>query len=222
MLKKHFVKILIAIVILLIGGSFYYSNSVSKSANEGVEIKQHIKGNPDARVTLVEYSDFQCPACGQFYPVVKELMEEHGDQVRFEYRHFPLINIHPHAVPAAIASEAASQQGKFFEMHDKLFEGQTVWSKSTNPGAYFVQYAEEIGLDLDLFNKQLNSSLIADTIDASFESARASGYTGTPTFELNGEVMDYSTFAEFRTKIETAIGTTTTMEVDLTIPPEAE
>ena len=122
MFKKHFWKILALLVVLLLGGSIIYSQKASEEANVGVVIEPHIKGNPDASVTLVEYSDFQCPACGQFYPYVKEVVEEHGDKLRFEYKHFPLITIHKNAVPAARAAEAASQQGKFFEMHDKLFE----------------------------------------------------------------------------------------------------
>lgn len=206
MLKKHFWKIVLVVVILAIGGSVFYANWAAEQANEGVTIEAHVKGNPDAAVTLVEYSDFQCPACGQFYPYLKEIVEEHGDQLRFEYRHFPLINIHPFATPAARAAEAAAQQGKFWEMHDKLFEGQGTWSKSSNPNAYFEQYAEEIGLDMATYKRHLNSSVINDAITNSFNDARDRGFTGTPTFMLNGEVMEFSTFDEFNSQIEAAVG----------------
>lgn len=208
MLKRHFWKIVIAVVIILIGASVVYSRQASEKANEGVTTPEvHVKGNPDAEVVLVEYSDFQCPACGQFYPYVKEIMEEHGDSLRFEYRHFPLLNIHPQAVPAAIAAEAAGQQGKFFEMHDKLFEGQNTWSKSSNPNGYFEQYAEELGLDIGTFKRQLGSSVLEDAVMAQFDEARGRGFTGTPTFMLNGEVMDFDTFEQFEAMIEVAIGT---------------
>lgn len=205
MLKKHFWKIAALVAVLALGGAIYYAKQAGEKANEGITIETHVKGNPDAKVELVEYSDFQCPACGQFYPYVKELMEQYGDQIRLEYRHFPLITVHPFAVPAARAAEAASQQGKFWEMHDKLFENQSTWSNSKNPNSLFVQYAEEIGLDTGTFKKHLNSSMIADAVDKSFEEARSRGFSGTPTFLLNGEVMKFTTFQEFKAAIDKAV-----------------
>ncbi|OGG85752.1 hypothetical protein A2392_03105 [Candidatus Kaiserbacteria bacterium RIFOXYB1_FULL_46_14] len=205
MLKKHFWKIAALIALLVLGGAVYYSKQASKNANEGVVVTAHIKGNVAAKVELIEYSDFQCPACSQFAPYVKELMDEYAAEIRFEYRHFPLITIHPQAIPAARAAEAASQQGKFWEMHDKLFENQNTWSKSSNPNALFVQYAEELGLNITLFKTHLDSSLIADAIDKSFEDARTRGFAGTPTFLLNGEQMEFTTFEEFRGAIDAAV-----------------
>lgn len=202
---KHTWKIIIGATVLLLGASIAYSQYAANKANEGVEIETHVKGNPEAETVLVEYSDFQCPACGQFYPYVKEILETHGDSIRFEYRHFPLINIHPYAVPAARAAEAAGQQGKFFEMHDMLFENQSTWANSSNPNAYFTQYAEELGLDVNLFERHLNSSVIAGAIEDSFDDARSRGFSSTPTFLLNGEVMQYTTFDEWREQIEAAI-----------------
>ena len=206
MLKKHLWKIIILGVVVLLVGSVAYSQYAAKQADEGVEIESHVKGNPEASVVLVEYSDFQCPACAQFYPYVQEILAEYPDSVRFEYRHFPLINIHPLAVPAARAAEAAAQQGKFWEMQDELFENQSVWSKPANPNAYFNQYAEELGLDVETFKRQMGSAMIQDAIDASFEDARGQGFSGTPTFLLNGKVMEFTTFDEFRGQIESAIG----------------
>ncbi len=211
MLKKHLWKIIILGVAVLLVGSVAYSQYAAKQADEGVVIEPHIKGNPDASVVLVEYSDFQCPACAQFYPYIQELMNDYGDDIRFEYRHFPLINIHPQAVPAARAAEAAAQQGKFWEMHDKLFENQSVWSKAANPNAYFNQYAEELGLDVETFKRQMGSAMIQSAIDASFADARERGFTGTPTFMLNDEVMEFGTFDEFRSQIEAAIGSEPSM-----------
>lgn len=206
MLKKHFWKIVALVAIVLLGASIIYSKQSAEKANEGVTAETHIKGNADASVVLVEYSDFQCPACAQFYPYVKEIMEEHQDNLRFEYRHFPLVNIHPHAVPAAQAAEAAGQQDKFWEMHDKLFENQNTWSRGGNPSAYFIQYAEELNLDMDAFRRHLDSSVLTDAINEDFEEARERGFTGTPTFTLNGEEMDFATFDEFQSQIEAAIG----------------
>lgn len=206
MLKDHFWKIVGLVAVLALGGSIVYSQYVAKEANEGVTIESHFKGNPDAKVKMVEYSDFQCPACKQFVPVVEEILEQHGDNLSFEYRHFPLVNIHQNAIPAAIAAEAAGQQGKFFEMHDKLFDNQTVWSNSAVPSRYFEQYAEELGLDVELFKTHLKSSIISDAVRDSFNEARDLGLTSTPSFFLNGEKMNYETFEEFRGAIEAAVG----------------
>lgn len=205
MLKNHFWKIVILVAVILVAASVYYSSQIAKKANEGVVVDTHIKGNPDAAVTLVEYSDFECPACAQFYPYIKDIVEEHGEELRFEYRHFPLINMHPKAVPAARAAEAAGQQGKFFEMHDKLFEDQAAWTKSSNASAFFNQYAEDLGLDVDKFKLHMNSSIINDAIDDSFNDARERGYTGTPTILLNDKVMNITTFEAFEAEILAAI-----------------
>jgi len=205
MLKNHFWKIVALAVVVLIGASVVYSQNASEKANEGVVIEPHIKGNPDAKVTLVEYSDFECPACAQFSPYIKELINEYGDSLRLEYRHFPLINIHANAVPAARAAEAAAQQGKFWEMHDKLFENQGAWTRSSSPASAFNKYAEEIGLDMEKFKLHLNSSIITDSINESFNDAREQGFTGTPSFLLNGEKMQFTTFEEFKAAIVAAI-----------------
>lgn len=199
-------KIIGGLIILALGASFVYAQYAAKQANEGVTTVEHVKGNPDAEVVLVEYSDFECPACAQFYPYVKDIVEEYGDQLRFEYRHFPLINIHPNAVAAARASEAAGQQGEFFAMHDKLFEGQSEWAKSAAPTRVFEGYAEEIGLDMDLFARHMNATVLEDKVMAQFDEAREMGFTGTPTFTLNGEVMEFGTFDEFREQIAATLG----------------
>ena len=183
------------VAVLAIGAAVLYAKQSTEKANEGVVIEAHVKGNPDAAVTLVEYSDFQCPACAQFYPIINEILAEH----------FPLINIHPHAVPAARAAEAAGQQDKFWEMHDKLFENQTTWSRSSNPVAFFNQYAEEIGLDMGTYRRHFGASVITDSINKSFDEARSYGFNGTPSFLLNGEEMTFETFEEFRSMIEEAI-----------------
>lgn len=205
MIKNHLWKIVGLVVVLAVGVSIIYAQKAGKDANEGVVINEHIRGNQDAKVTLVEYSDFECPACGQAYPFVEEIYKEFGDKMSFEYKNFPLVSIHKYAVPAAIAAEAADQQGKYWEMYSKLFENQTVWSKSSNPTVNFIQYAEEIGLDVDQFKKHLNSSVIKQSVNHDFTVARDLGLTGTPTFFLNGEKMTIKTFDDFKTQIEAAI-----------------
>ncbi len=207
------------IAVLLIGGSVWYSSQVGSTYNDGVTISEHVKGNPDAAVTLVEYSDFQCPACGQFQPILADIMATYGDSLRFEYKHLPLTQIHPFAEPAARAAEAAGQQGKFFEYHDLLFANQTTWSKSAAPTAAFSQYAAELGLDLDLFAKHQRSSLLRDKVRSEFEEARAKGLTGTPSFFLNGEPMKFSSYEEFKAQIEAAINPTAGFNLDAAAEP---
>ncbi len=197
--------ILGVLFVLLIGGAVWYSAGANDTYNAGVEVKAHIKGNPDAAVKLVEYSDFQCPACAQFHSVVKEIVDEYGDQLSFEYRHFPLSQIHRLAEPAARAAEAAGQQGKFFEYHDFLFENQGTWSNSTNPAQFFLQYANEVGLDIDEFTRMQRSSILRSHVQSQFAEARDLGFTGTPSFLLNGEPMKFQTFDEFRAQIINAI-----------------
>lgn len=151
---------------------------------------------------MVEYSDFQCPACAGAAPVVSAILETYGEDIRFEYRHFPLISIHPLAIPA---SRAAEQQGKFFEMHDLIFENQRTWSSAANPTVMFIGYAEELGLDIPTFRRHMGASLIEDHVRAQFEEARQLGLTGTPTFFLNGERMNFQSYEEFATQIEAAV-----------------
>lgn len=211
-MKDHIWKIIGIVAVVAIGASVVYSNSVANKANEGVVFETHVKGSKDAKVILTEYSDFQCPACAQFAVVVEQVLETYPTDVKLEYKHFPLISIHPLAVPAAKAAEAAGQQGKFFEMHDKLFENQQVWANSGSPGAYFNTYAEEIGLDVKRFKTHMKASLIEDKITDEFKEARGHGLTGTPSFFLNGERMEFETYEDFMGQIEAAVNGTETAE----------
>lgn len=198
-------KTFIILATLALGAAVLYANSVTRQANEGVVFEPHVKGNPDASVTLVEYSDFQCPACAQFETHVSDILAEYGDQIRFEYKHFPLISIHPFAIPAARAAEAAGQQGKFWEMHDKLFQNQQIWSRSNNPVSYFNTYAEDIGLDIDLFKRHYKASDIKGKVEDAYREARDLGLSGTPSFFLNGEQMQITSFEDFKAQIEAAV-----------------
>lgn len=204
------------IMVVLIGGSVWYSTKAAEKYNEGVEVKTHIKGGENASVTLVEYSDFQCPACASFQPIVNEVLAKHGDNIKFEAKHYPLVQIHPFAEPAARAAEAAGQQGKFFEYADILFAKQAEWTKVSNPTGHFTRYASELGLDMDLFAKHQKSSVLADNVKANMQEARGLGLTGTPSFYLNGVKMNNATFEEFKAQIDAAVNPT----VNFNLPPE--
>ena len=143
------------------------------------------RGPADAPVTLVEYADFQCPACGHAYQVMKELIARFPDRLRAVYRHFPLISSHPRALPAAIAAEAAGAQGRFWEMHHLLFENQRRLEDD-----HLMGYAQQIGLDLDRFRADLQRRLNEDKIRDQLRQGARSGVNGTPTFFINGQRYD--------------------------------
>ena len=204
------------IAIILFGGAIWYSNSVSSSSNEGVDVTAHITGNPDAPVKLIEYSDFQCPACAAFNPVVKQALEMYGESISFEYRHFPL-PIHNYASQAGVSAEAAGQQGKFFEYGDLLFTNQNQWSNAQTPNSFFLSYAEELRLDMDTFKQHQRSTLLRDAVRDGYNEARDMGLSGTPTFVLNGEIMEFSTYQEFLDQIGEAVSDPAGFEIDDTL-----
>jgi len=189
------------IIVLLFIGAFYLANTAGEANNEGIVELTHFKGNADANVVLVEYSDFQCPACQAMYPMVGELMAQYSDQIRFEYRHFPIERAHPYAIQAAMAAEAAGQQGKFYEFHDLLFDNQQAWAQSSTPNVLFTGYAQELGLDMETFNRHANASLLREKVRAQQQQGLDAGVTGTPTMFLNGERMQYNSYDEFITQV---------------------
>lgn len=149
-----------------------------------------VQGNKDAMVTLVEYSDFQCPACAAYAPLVNNLHKDFPDTLKVVYRYFPLTTIHKNAMISAKAAEAANRQGKFWEMHDQLFEHQTDWAKTENPTDAFQTYAQAIGLDMDKFNADMTDVSLGDVVKADQQLGTDANIQGTPTFFLNGTKLD--------------------------------
>jgi protein-disulfide isomerase len=141
----------------------------------------HHLGNMNAAITLVEYGDFECPHCRLAHPLIKRLLEERENELHFVFRNFPLQESHPHAYMSAIFAEAAGKQGKFWEMHDLIFENQDKLN-----GSYLLSLAESIGVDLVQFIRDSKSKEIQDKIETDFESGIRSGVNGTPTFFING------------------------------------
>lgn len=146
-----------------------------------VNSNDHFAGNPNAPLELVEYGDYECPFCGRAYPIVKSIQERFGEDLNFVFRNFPLRKIHPNAYPAAVATEAAARQGKFWEMHDIIFENQ----KALEP-ANILEYAQSIGLDSDRFQKDILDESLYLKARKDFESGMKSGVNRTPTFFVNG------------------------------------
>lgn len=150
------------------------------SLKPSVNKNDHAQGNENADLTIVEYGDYQCPYCGAAYPVLKELMREFGSQVQFVFRNFPLSEMHPYAKPAAIAAEAANLQGKFWEMHDAIYENQQNLNE-----LYLFELAETIGLDISQFKEDIQKAELEEKVDSDFESGVISGVNGTPSFFIN-------------------------------------
>ncbi|MEY2603705.1 MAG: hypothetical protein QOH31_1486 [Verrucomicrobiota bacterium] len=147
--------------------------------------RDHIQGPLDAPVMLLEYGDYECPYCGQVYPIIKEIQKRLGDNLCFAFRNFPLTNMHPHAEHAAEAAEAAGAQGKFWAMHDVLFENQDALDDEN-----LVQYAIALRLDARRLIAEVEAGAYAPRLREDFMSGVRAGVNGTPTFFINGERYD--------------------------------
>lgn len=166
-----------------------------------------IDGNPKSKVTVVEFADFQCPACATGHSVMVRVKAEYKDKVRFAYRHFPLTNSHPNANIAALASETAGAQGKFWQMHDKLFENQNEWSGEKDPSAIFSGYAKELGLNVNKFNQELKDQKYKQKIQDDVKDANSLGINSTPTFFIGDKkfagVLPYE---DFKKELDALLG----------------
>lgn len=160
----------------------------------------HSIGALDAKLTVVEYGDYQCPYCGQAYPIVEQLRTDFADSMRFVFRNLPLADVHPHAEAAAEVAEAVGLQGKFWEIHDALYENQHDLSASA-----LLRYVEEVGADVNSATKDIADGGPRRRVEADFEGAVRSGANGTPTFFVNGVRYDgswlYEPFSEFLTNV---------------------
>jgi protein-disulfide isomerase len=142
----------------------------------------HIQGNINAPIELVEYGDYQCPHCGRAYPIIKNIQKKLGNKISFVFRNFPLSEIHPNAMNAAVAAEAASAQDKFWEMHDIIFENQGHLSDVD-----LIKYAVKLGLNIEQFKADFEKPKYLEKVETDFESGIRSGVNGTPSFFINGE-----------------------------------
>ncbi len=164
---------------------------VSKGDYEtsGIDNGIYLPASSSAKVTLVEFGDYQCPACGEYHPLVKQLLTEFSGKVNFVFRNFPLSQ-HANSSISAQAAEAAGLQGKFWEMHDKLYEAQNDWSVSNDAKTIFVGYATTLGLDIDKFKTDIDSSVVKDKVQSDTRDGNLININATPTFYLNGVKLD--------------------------------
>ena len=157
--------------------------------------------NPNAQVTIVEFADFQCPACKAAQPYIKKILENYPGKINYVYRHFPLPQ-HTNAIPAAKAAEAAAKWNKFFEMSDLLFENQDQWATSTDPLNTFANFASELGIPSEEFRKEILNPEITKKIQNDSADGTAIGINSTPTLFINGEKATFASFNDLENQIK--------------------
>ena len=199
-MKRHLPFLIIGVVALLTIGAgilLYYSKRIPLPVASGnwsaSEIESdkliHIRGRADAPITLEEFGDFQCPPCGGLAGPINQIEKDYSPRLRVIFRQFPLPAFHPHAREAAFASEAAALQGRFWEMHDLLYREQSVWSIASDPQALFNAYAGMLGLNIDRFEKDMESEQVKARVDADQLRGNTLGVTATPTIFINGRAV---------------------------------
>ena len=177
---------LIGLGVYLLGSGESEEGQVAGTASTDVLLSNtnHTQGDPQAPVKIVEFADFQCPACATAYPIVKNVLSQNQNKVYFVFRHYPLSS-HKNAKVAARAAEAAANQDKFWQMYDLLFENQKDWAEASDAKDKFEEYAEKIGLDLQKYNEDLAS--VDKAIEQDYADGNKVGVNSTPTFFINGQ-----------------------------------
>lgn len=204
---------IVGITILMVAGLVFFGGQEGSTTeaivvDEGQVTRDYSprKGPAEAPAQLVEFGDFQCPACGRVYPLINQALAEYGDQLAFTWRHYPLMTIHPNGLPAARAAAAAGAQGKFFEMYDLIFAGQSEWSNSRDTTETFTNYATSLGLNLDQYRADLASDTLLTQIQTDMGDGNALGVNSTPTFYLNGEPIDaFVSYDALKASIDAAL-----------------
>lgn len=202
MSKKAWI-IFVAVVVVGLGGLVAYSrsinpaidvsnldaNAIQAASEQNGQIAEHTLGSADAKVTIVEYGDYQCPYCGQVYEPLKSVTDKYGDKIAFVFRNFPLTNLHPNAKAAAATAEAAGLQDKYWEMHDLLYSNQSLWQglSASERGETFRDYAAQLELNLDAFDTALAAPESNKKIAFDMALGKKIGVNSTPAIYLNGE-----------------------------------
>lgn len=210
-MSKQFLAVIIAIILVFVGVVVVTNNKSSNSSSKksgGGTLTQHIEGKGTTGVTLTEYGDYQCPYCEQYYSTVKQVQAEFGDQIKFQFRNFPLVSLHRNAFAAARAAEAASLQGKFWQMHDALYEPSNwqVWTGASDPSSNFVQLAQQLGLNVNRFKTDFASDQVNGLINADMAEGNKLGIDGTPTFFVDSkQVQIANNLSDFEKVIKAEI-----------------
>lgn len=189
-MDRRFLLILLVLAVVF-GGFLAFNKKGSDDSNGGSnnssgQPSSHTYGEGKSGVVLIEYGDFQCPACKAYYPIIKDVKEKYKEQITVQFRHFPLESIHPNARAAHRAAEAAGKQNKFWEMHDLLYENQDAWASLSDPAGIFEDYATRLSLNIDQFKSEAASSDVNSIINADISEGQKIKATSTPTFVLDG------------------------------------
>lgn len=213
---KALIGIGLATLLILVGGVFFLGKTNPATQNNNstqvltVDSAKLVKEDsqkitvPDAKVTIVEFLDYECEACAAAYPIVDQILDEYKGKVNFVVRHFPN---HFNSVLAANAVEAAGEQSRYWEMHNKLFENQKAWGEKRTPQTdLFISYAEELGLDVDKFKQALESNKFTEKINKDKQEGISIGVDATPTFYINSvKVVGVLPYDQFKEKIDTEL-----------------
>jgi protein-disulfide isomerase len=199
----------VIIIILIVWGMIVAMNKQGLPGGLGtpgeVTSADWVIGNKDAKVTLLEYGDFQCPACATYFGFVEKLYAEASTSMRLVFRHFPLPQ-HQNAIPAALAAEAAGKQGKFWDMYRLLYSNQLAWAESSEATRLFTEYATSHGLNTESFNKDMQDASLRSKITSQSDEGVRIGVNSTPTFFINGKVVtNPNSYAEFKKLVDEAI-----------------
>jgi protein-disulfide isomerase len=190
-MSRNFWIALAIIAAILVGIVIVTNHDKTPGSNTVGQATQHVEGNNTKNVTLIEYGDYECPVCATFYPVVKQVVSQYFNDIKFQFRNLPLTQIHPNAFAGARAAEAASDLGQFWQMHDLLYQNQSQWATSSNPLSFFDIYAAQLNLSVSQFNSDYNSDQVNNAINADVSAFDQTGdEMATPTFILDGKTLD--------------------------------
>lgn len=208
---KNFILIVLAIIVVIGGGALLKKDKAATTSS--VTPTKNVIGKGTTGVKLVQYGDFQCPGCGAFYPIIKQVTDKYKDQIAFQFVNFPLTQIHQNAQAAARAAQAANDQGKFWVMHDLLYTNQTSWAQSSDAATAFESYAGQLGLNMTQYRKDYASADTNAIINADVKTGQVLKVTGTPTFFLDGKQIEdnntVSTLDKFSAIIDAEIAVKT-------------
>lgn len=203
------ITVVVVVIFKFAGSGNAVPSGTAASGLPPVTASDFVRGATSSPNTLIEYSDFQCPACEYYYPMVEQMFAKYQNSLEFVYRNFPLPQ-HPHAEPAARAAVAAGMQGQFWGMYHLLFEHHADWTDASGYEQVFESYANQLGLDMTKFRADYNASSTAEAVQRSEQGGVAAGVDATPTFFLNGhKLSNPSSLQDFESQINAIIGTTT-------------
>lgn len=202
-------KILLGIIAVIVAGLIgvfvmFNKTGTSTTSDATKLVRNDSQKQGSGSVTMVEFGDYQCPSCGVAHSTVKKLMKEYNGKVTFVFRNFPLETIHKNAMISAKYAEASARQGKFWEMHDKLFESQSEWSELSDPTAKFAEYAKALGMDVEALKNAAADGVISGIIQRDMTDGDELGVTGTPTFFVNGKQVANNDYASLKSAIDAA------------------